>query len=99
MSKHCPSTALDYCCQWYTLRPNEKTYVVTSGVLVHFLPWTANCDAEGPFDTPDQIETVVRKVDNICACTLKHQVSVTLPNDYAALTGLPVNDPVCRQNL
>jgi hypothetical protein len=96
--QHCPSTAYDYCCQWYTLSQTDKKTIVSDGTLVYFLPWTSNCGASGPFDSPAQIEGVVKDVDDVCACTLKHQVGVKLPNEYAAITALTPEDPVCEQH-
>ncbi|KAK3941805.1 hypothetical protein QBC46DRAFT_406870 [Diplogelasinospora grovesii] len=94
---HCPSVAFNYCCQWYRLTSPEKMYVVENGLLLKYLPWTDNCGAAGPFACDDDVEDVVTKIDNVCACTLDHKVAVTLPDDYATLSRLSVRDPVCKQ--
>ncbi|KAK3330001.1 hypothetical protein B0H66DRAFT_527369 [Apodospora peruviana] len=96
---HCPSVAYDYCCQWYSLTPSDRALVVEYGNLYHYLPWTGNCGAAGPFNTAADVQNVVKKVDDVCACTINHKVLVQGPNDYLSLTPLPLDDPVCLQNL
>jgi len=73
--------------------------VVKTGIFYHFVPWSANCGAAGPFVTDAQVDDVVKDINNVCACTLNHQVKVALPNDYAALSALGVRDPACAQHL
>ncbi|KAK3393263.1 hypothetical protein B0H63DRAFT_14834 [Podospora didyma] len=96
---HCPSVAFGYCCQWYSLSYKEKYYVTEKGILYKYLPWTDNCGADGPFKKPGDVKEVIEKIDDVCACTLKHKVRVTLPNDYAALNLLKPNNPVCKQKI
>lgn len=71
-----------------------KESVITNGEQLLVVPWSANCGVNANVD-PADLDDIISKIDNVCACTINHSVSVTYPNDYAALNGLAWDDPSC----
>ncbi|KAK3938656.1 hypothetical protein QBC46DRAFT_343358 [Diplogelasinospora grovesii] len=97
---HCPSYGFALCCVWYSLTPGQRSWVVYSGTANIVAPWSTKCGTGGPFSYPSDadVQTVVGKIDKVCGCTLKHQISVSLPNAYYDLNPHTnfFSDPACQ---
>ncbi|RKU46430.1 hypothetical protein DL546_006468 [Coniochaeta pulveracea] len=82
--KHCPKDAFGFCCAWNKADPWTKYWAYISGFLHHIAPYTDNCKND-----KDKWYDVIGKIDDVCGCTLAHQVLVTPDNDYLALNYKP----------
>jgi len=91
--KHCPIQAFAVCCVWNWFDDSDKAYAVSSGLLTAIVPWTANCQ-----DSSDTPASVVAKVNDVCGCTLDHEVTldITANPDYYNLKPLGFFDPNCN---
>jgi len=89
--KHCPKEAFGFCCLWNHLKPGFKWYGVKKGLVTKYVPYTANCYGDG-----DKAWDVVAKIDDVCGCTLNHEVTVDVNSDYYGLRHKKCGDKACH---
>lgn len=78
--QHCPKEAFAFCCIWNFANPWEKYWAIKTGVLYKLAPYSANCKGD-----KDTWKDVLAKVDDVCGCTLNHEVTVDVKSDYYGL--------------
>ena len=91
LHQHCPSEAFAFCCTWNSYDSYTKTLSVTSSALFSLAPWTTNCQ-----DVDGTSADVVKKIDDVCGCTLNHKVALDTTNAYFNFVGKPAGDAACR---
>ena len=78
--KHCPKEAFAFCCIWNFANEWEKYFAIKKGILYKLAPYSKNCKGD-----KDTWKDVLEKVDDVCGCTLNHEVDVDIKSDYYGL--------------
>jgi len=89
--KHCPKGAFGFCCAWNHANPFYKWLGVQSGLVYKFFPFTDNCKSSGNYASD-----VVDKLNDVCGCTLNHEVTVDTTSDYYGLRFYQPWNPKCH---
>jgi hypothetical protein len=90
--QHCPSQAYRLCCVWNSAPTYYYRYwIVASGDLFKYVPYTQNC-----YNTGDKLQDVVAKIDDVCGCTLNHEVTVETSSPYYGLKSYNEWSPKCK---
>jgi hypothetical protein len=89
--KHCPKEAFAFCCIWNHVNYFHKWIAVKKGYLVKIAPYAKNCKNDG-----DSVAAVVDKVNDVCGCTLNHEVTIDKTSDYYGLRYYPPYSPKCH---
>jgi len=76
--KHCPIEAFGFCCLWNWAPPYYKYIGVKKGLVYKFAPYSKNCKNDG-----DSWGDVVAKINDVCGCTLNHEVYVDICDNKA----------------
>ncbi|KAM0276420.1 hypothetical protein ACHAQH_006772 [Verticillium albo-atrum] len=90
--RHCPAEAFNLCCLWLSANNYCKKWAIKSKDLYKRAPYARSCK-----DHYDSVRDVVRKIDDICACTVGHKVTVDNGSEYFKLRNKMAGTPICRK--
>jgi hypothetical protein len=89
--KHCPKEAFGFCCAWNFGSDFQKYWYVATGGVYHFAPYAASCKNDG-----DSTWDVVKKINDVCGCTLNHEATVDVTSAYYGLRRKSPHSPECH---
>jgi hypothetical protein len=89
--QHCPSEAFGFCCLWLSAGNYGKKWAVKNEWVFRRAPYAKACNAYG-----DKPKDVIRKIDDVCGCTIKQKVTIEVGSEYYKLRGKKVDDDICR---
>jgi hypothetical protein len=73
------------------MNPLYKYGSVFCGIIYEKAPWTVNCNSPG-----DSTQKIVDKIDDVCGCTLNHEVVMDTGYPYWDLRIYPLDAPICK---
>ncbi|EON98257.1 hypothetical protein UCRPA7_6218 [Phaeoacremonium minimum UCRPA7] len=89
--KHCPKEAFGFCCAWNYAPDFIKWYAVKYDILYAVAPYASSCKS-----SDDTAWDVVNKVNDVCGCTLNHEVTIDTSNAYYGLRALNPGNSKCH---
>ncbi|KAM0326649.1 hypothetical protein ACHAQA_006518 [Verticillium albo-atrum] len=90
--RHCPAEAFDLCCLWLSANDYAKKWAIKSKYLYEHAPYTRSCKSNY-----DSVRDVIKKIDDVCACTVGHKVQVDRSSEYFKLRNKKAGEPICRK--
>jgi len=91
--KHCPKEAFDFCCKYNKASDWDKFWLIKYGWywIVKYAPYVKNCKSDS-----DSAYDILLKLNDACGCTLNHEVTIDITNDYYKLRHYPCGSPKCH---
>ncbi|KAH6683619.1 hypothetical protein F5X68DRAFT_263022 [Plectosphaerella plurivora] len=90
--RHCPSEAFAFCCLWLSAGGYGKKWAVSNDWIFRRAPYAKACNGYG-----DRPKDVIRKIDDVCGCTIKQKVTTEVDNEYFKLRERKPDHPTCRR--
>lgn len=89
--KHCPKEAFGFCCKYNSASDWFKFWAIKYGIIEHIAPYTKSCRGD-----KDSHWDVLKKLNDVCGCTLNHEVTVDVTSDYYDLRWYYPHNPKCH---